>query len=55
MKIYYVCECCRQIFNDTEVEGPEGAVELKGTCPECSRELGLEEPPVSIQNQHFYN
>lgn len=55
MKVYYVCECCQQIFNCSEVEGPEGAIELKGTCEECTRELGLDESPTSVNMQHYYN
>ncbi|MGI5922236.1 MAG: hypothetical protein ACOX6I_10930 [Syntrophomonadaceae bacterium] len=55
MKVYYTCDCCQQIFKTTEVEGPEGAVELKGTCTDCTREMGLDGSLTSITGQHFYN
>jgi hypothetical protein len=55
LKIYYVCEWCQQIFNCSEVEGPDGAVELKGTCEECAREIGLDESVASVNSLHYYN
>ncbi len=54
MKIYHVCEYCRQIYSTVEVEGPEGAVQLYGTCDECASELGMGEIS-SHRGQHFYN
>lgn len=54
MKIYHTCEYCRQIYNISDVEGPEGAIELNGICEDCSEELGLNESPI-INTHHFYN
>ncbi|HEX3011318.1 MAG TPA: hypothetical protein VHQ70_04665 [Syntrophomonadaceae bacterium] len=55
MKVYHICEYCQMVYNTTEVEGPEGAIELKGTCEDCSREMGLNEQVTSFTGQHFYN
>ena len=54
MKIYHVCEYCQQVYSTSEVEGPEGAVQLDGTCEDCALELGMGE---NVQNsrQHYYN
>lgn len=54
MKVYYICDCCQQVYDTTEVQGPEGAIELKGTCEDCTREMGLSEQATSV-GQHFYN
>ncbi|NLB88412.1 MAG: hypothetical protein GX790_04180 [Syntrophomonadaceae bacterium] len=54
MKIYHICEYCDLVFNTTEVEGQEGAVELKGICDECSSELGFSEHSFSPKN-FWYN
>lgn len=54
MKIYHICEYCDAVFNTTEVEGQEGAVELKGTCDECSSELGFGEHSFNLRN-FWYN
>lgn len=54
MKIYHVCEYCQQIYSTLEVEGPEGAVQLSGTCDDCAQELGMGES-FNNMTQHFYN
>jgi len=41
MRIYYICEFCERIYNEVEVEGEEGAVEVTGICDECAVEMGL--------------
>jgi hypothetical protein len=54
MKIYHVCEYCQQVYSTAEVEGPEGGVQLNGTCEDCALELGMNETFNSM-GQHFYN
>jgi len=54
MKIYHVCEYCQQVYSTAEVEGPEGAVQLNGTCEDCALELGMNET-FNNMGQHFYN
>lgn len=54
MKVYHICECCQQIFNNTEVEGPEGAIGLQGICDDCANELGMYDN-TTMTTQHFYN
>ena len=53
MKIYYICEYCERIFQEIEVEGEEGSVQVSGMCDECSIEMGLTSP--AFINQHYYN
>lgn len=55
MKIYHICEFCDFVFNTTEVEGAEGAVELKGTCEECSSELGIDNQTSNLNSHFWYN
>lgn len=55
MRVYHICDCCQQIYHTEDIQGPEGAIELKGTCDDCIREMGLDEPVVSLTAQHFYN
>lgn len=55
MKIYHICEFCDFVFNTTEVEGAEGAVELKGTCEECSSELGIDNQTTNLNSHFWYN
>lgn len=53
MKIYYICEYCERVFQELEVQGEEGAVEVAGLCEECAIEMGLaESTPL---NQHYYS
>jgi hypothetical protein len=54
MKIYHLCEYCQQIYSTDEVEGPEGAIQLNGTCEDCALELGMNETFTNM-GQHFYN
>lgn len=54
MKIYHICEFCSQVFATSEVEGPEGAVELQGICDDCAGELGFDEQP-SLGSYYYYN
>ncbi|MDD2585718.1 MAG: hypothetical protein PHT79_04230 [Syntrophomonadaceae bacterium] len=54
MKVYHTCDYCQMIYNISEVEGPEGAIEINGVCEECSQEIGLNEPPIS-NIRHYYN
>ncbi|HWP98180.1 MAG TPA: hypothetical protein VN426_15140 [Syntrophomonadaceae bacterium] len=42
LRLYYICDCCREVYQDIEVEGPQGAVEVTGLCPDCGLELGIE-------------
>jgi len=53
MKIYYICEYCERIFQELEVEGEDGAVEVSGMCEECAMEMGLT-GPTSV-SRHYYN
>lgn len=53
MRIYYICEYCERVFQEIEVEGEEGAVEVSGICEECALEMGLTNS-VSI-NRSYYN
>lgn len=58
MKIYHICEFCDVIFNTTEIEGTEGiegAVELKGTCEDCSSEIGIDNQSAQLSNHFWYN
>lgn len=55
MKIYHICEYCDLVFKTTEVDGQEGAIELKGTCDDCSSELGLDTGTTNINNPFWYN
>ncbi|HZK43887.1 MAG TPA: hypothetical protein VFC73_06320 [Syntrophomonadaceae bacterium] len=55
MKIYHVCEFCDLVFKTTEVEGAEGAVELKGVCEGCASELEGNNPSNIISNNIWYN
>jgi hypothetical protein len=41
MRIYYICEFCERIYNEVEVEGEEGAVEVSGMCEDCAVEMGF--------------
>lgn len=54
MKIYHICEFCSQVFATSEVEGPDGAVELQGICDDCAGELGFNEQP-SLGSYYYYN
>jgi len=54
LKIYYLCEYCERIFQELEVEGEDGAVEVAGICEECALEMGLTNS-VSSLNQHYYS
>ncbi len=54
MKIYHVCEYCQQVYSTAEVEGPDGVVQLNGTCEDCALELGMNET-FNNMGQHFYN
>lgn len=47
MKIYHICECCELIFDIQEVDGPDGAIELKGICNECKAEMDFEQKETS--------
>lgn len=53
MKIYYICEYCERVFQELEVEGEDGAVEVAGICEECALEMGLTEP--ASLSQHYYS
>lgn len=55
MRLYYICECCREIYRDYEVEGPQGAAEISGLCPDCQAELGLEGSPAVISQNISYH
>lgn len=53
MKIFYICEYCERVFQELEVEGDEGSVEVAGICEDCALEMGLTNPPSL--SQHFYS
>lgn len=53
MHIYYICEYCERIFNEVEVEGEDGAIQVRGMCDECGLEMGLINN--SSLNPHFYS
>ncbi|MGI5911276.1 MAG: hypothetical protein ACOX6E_01665 [Syntrophomonadaceae bacterium] len=57
MKIYHVCEYCQLVYFTEEVEGPEGAIQLNGTCEDCTLELEHEmgTGDAFIIRQHYYN
>lgn len=42
MKLYFVCDCCREIYHDYEIEGPEGTAQFEGLCQDCQSELGTD-------------
>lgn len=54
MRLYYVCECCDQIYRQVETEG-EGLAEVPGLCDECAREVGTKEPGLFLTNRPFYH
>jgi len=54
MKVYYICEFCEQVFNETKVDGQEGSIALQGICDECASEMGLNEVSTTGVS-HFYH
>ncbi len=54
MKIYYICECCDEVFNMDETGSGEGGIELRGICNDCAMELGMQESPTATA-RHFYS
>lgn len=54
MKIYHVCEICRQVFDTSEMEGYEGSMEMQGMCDDCSQEMGFAESSAPPR-QFFYH
>lgn len=54
MKIYYTCECCQRIHKTSEIEGPEGVIELQELCLDCLQEIGLL-PGQDQSKPHFIN
>jgi hypothetical protein len=55
LKLYYICDCCREIYHNEDVEGPEGAAEVRGLCPDCQSELGQEATPALSSMRPFYH
>jgi len=53
LKIYYICDYCERVFQELEVEGEEGAVQVTGICEECGLEMGLTNSEYF--NQHYYS
>jgi hypothetical protein len=53
MKVYYICECCEQVFSVVEADGPEGAATVHGICDECAFEIGMMED--TSLHAHFYS
>lgn len=39
MKIYYVCECCDQVYRQQRSGQQEGVMGLSGICPDCAAEI----------------
>lgn len=55
MKLYYICECCHEIYLNQEIDGPEGAAEVRGLCKDCLAELGQEAAPALSNLRPFYH
>jgi len=53
LKIYYICEYCERVFQELEVEGEEGSVEVAGICEECALDMGI--TSSTLINQHYYS
>ncbi len=54
MKIYYICECCDEVFSMEETGTGEGGIELRGFCSDCAMEMGLQDQP-SLSSRQFYS
>ncbi len=54
MKIYYICECCDEVFSVDEAGLGEGGIEVRGICNDCALEMGLQEGP-SRPSRQFYS
>ncbi|MEA1962441.1 MAG: hypothetical protein U9N81_14435 [Bacillota bacterium] len=54
MKVYYICECCDEVFLVKDTEGPEGAIAMQGICDSCALEMGLADTN-NLRSQMFYN
>lgn len=54
MKIYYICECCDEIFSIEESATGTGKAEIRGICNDCALEMGLQEGPA-LHSQTFYS
>jgi len=54
MKIYYICECCDEIFSIEENGSGTGKVEIRGICNDCALEMGLQEGPA-LHSQTYYS
>ncbi len=54
MKIYYICECCEDVFLVTEADGPAGAITTQGICDDCAMEMGLAETG-SVRSRQYYS
>lgn len=39
MKVYYVCECCDQVYRQQDNGGAEGALGITGICADCAAEI----------------
>lgn len=54
MKVYYICECCEEVFLVSEADGPEGAMTMQGICDDCALEMGMTETG-SLRSQQYYS
>lgn len=54
MILYYICECCEEVFSVEENGGTPGRAEIRGICNECALEMGLQEAPA-LQSRLYYN
>lgn len=54
MKIYYICECCDEVFSVDETGSGEGGIEIRGFCNDCALEMGLQEQPI-LTSRQFYS
>lgn len=54
MKIYYICECCDEVFSIDEAGLGDGGIEVRGICNDCALEMGLQEGP-SLPHKQFYS
>lgn len=53
MKVYYLCESCREVFFEGQLGQEEGVLTVNALCPECAEELGLNQDVVFTN--HYYS
>lgn len=40
MKVYYICESCRDVFYEGKLGEEEGILTIDTMCPDCAEEMG---------------